>query len=178
MGNIAYPIEFGQLRAGIEADDEVNYYDICNMPLEIHFEIGEIEFQPSREGLSYTKRTINALLARMRNVKQEIFNNVKAQSDAIDNVWDKVKFLNTMKDQLCMNDAATACLKKLPENVKSDYYSTDVRVLETEMKNFNIRVSAYKMSSYASTLTQISQFTHKTYGDPEKLTIDSPFRTK
>jgi hypothetical protein len=168
MGNIAYPIEFGQLKAGITSDDEVDYYEICNMPLEIHFEIGEIEFQPSREGLSYTKRTIDSLLARMRNVKQEIFNSVKAQSDAIDNVWEKAKFLNNMKEQVCMNAAASQCLKELPANVHTDYYSTDVRVFLSEMQNFNIQVSAYKTSSYVSGLTQVTQFVHRSYDGPEK----------
>ena len=56
MGNIAYPIEVPSADTIINAD----YRCMLNCGLVLEFNIGELDFQASREGLSYVPLTLNS----------------------------------------------------------------------------------------------------------------------
>jgi len=60
MGNIAYPIEIPQ------ADQSISELrNLLNCGLEMHFAIGELDFQASREGLSYIPQTIESIRKKL-----------------------------------------------------------------------------------------------------------------
>lgn len=65
MGNIRYPIdkEFFKEKAG-------RYERIC---FEMHFEVGELDIQPSREGLSYDKHTIKAIEDKIDKITDGLY---------------------------------------------------------------------------------------------------------
>jgi hypothetical protein len=87
MGNIAYPIEvpnskqLGSLASMLE----------CG--LEIHFGIGEVDFQASREGLSYIPQTVESIKAKLEAVSTALAERIKTDAEAIDNLWDRAIFL-------------------------------------------------------------------------------------
>jgi hypothetical protein len=89
MGNIAYPIEIpnadqtlGELRS------------LLNCGLEMHFAIGELDFQASREGLSYIPQTIEAIKVKLEALNGALATVLAKEADAIDNLWDRALFLS------------------------------------------------------------------------------------
>jgi hypothetical protein len=88
MGNIEYPIDvpngdktLGNLTKMLE----------CNLVLE--FEIGELDFQASREGLSYVPQTVNAIKRKLDALNQELSVHVAREADKIDNLWERAYYL-------------------------------------------------------------------------------------
>lgn len=88
MGNIAYPIEvpnadktLGELRS------------LLNCGLELHFAIGELDFQASREGLSYIPQTIEAIRSKLAAVNAQLAVHIAQEADVITNLWERTHFL-------------------------------------------------------------------------------------
>lgn len=93
MGNIAYPIEVPQ------ADQSLG--DLRNMltcGLELHFGIGELDFQASREGLSYIPSTIESIKRKLGALNTALAVVIKQEADAIANLWDRAVFLANKKE--------------------------------------------------------------------------------
>lgn len=65
MGNIGYPVECDM----VDANREFGMF--FNEHLEMHFDIGEIDFQASREGLQYTDRTKRIINERLKHISKE-----------------------------------------------------------------------------------------------------------
>lgn len=68
MGDVAYPIQTSALNLSHDGDTKI----IDNLGLVFEFGIGELEVAASREGLQYSKRTIEAIKARIATVKKEV----------------------------------------------------------------------------------------------------------
>ncbi len=88
MGNIAYPVEvpnaeqtLGELRKLLQ----------CR--LEMHFSIGELDFQASREGLSYIPQTIDSIKRKLEQVNAALSVVLAKEADQIVNLWDRADFL-------------------------------------------------------------------------------------
>jgi hypothetical protein len=88
MGNIAYPIEMPHGHLG-------TLEHIDNNALDIYFNIGDVEFQASREGLQYTVATVAAIKAKYQEVADALTEKFALEADAVPNVWDRVKFIET-----------------------------------------------------------------------------------
>jgi len=97
MGNIAYPLSSlpnPTTNLGI-------YESFLNCSLEIHFEIGELDFAASREDLSYIPQTIESIKNKFEKLasKLEVF--IKEKCDPIKNDWEKASYLRqTFSDRL------------------------------------------------------------------------------
>lgn len=88
MGNIAYPIEIPQ------ADNSLgDYRQLLGCGLEMHFGIGELDFQASREGLSYIPQTIAAIKSKLEALNAALATVLTKEADAIPNLWDRAVFL-------------------------------------------------------------------------------------
>lgn len=92
MGNIAYPISvpdadksLGELRS------------LLGCGLEMHFGIGELDFQASREGLSYIPQTVTAIRDKLEAVKNQLAIHVATEADKIENHWERSLFLYAKK---------------------------------------------------------------------------------
>ncbi len=88
MGNIAYPIEvpnadqsLGELRG------------LLNCGLEMHFAIGELDFQASREGLSYIPQTIDSIKRKLEALNTALTGVLTKEADVIANLWERAIFL-------------------------------------------------------------------------------------
>ena len=93
MGNIAYPIEVPN------ADTALGEYNpMLNCGLEIQFGIGEVDFQASREGLSYIPQTIEAIKNKLIEISKVLAVRIKADADLIPNEWDRAVFLAKKQD--------------------------------------------------------------------------------
>lgn len=88
MGNIAYPIEMPNA-----ADNLADLAGLLRCNLELHFDIGELDFQASREGLSYIPTTIAAIKRKLELVNNALTQHLHTEADAIENLWERAEFL-------------------------------------------------------------------------------------
>ena len=92
MGGVTYPIET------YKVDSE--HYDILRKAgLVIKFEIGEIDFTPSRESISYCDDTIKAINAKVELVKKDFVTKVEAMVKDSDNLLDAMKAYYMLENQ-------------------------------------------------------------------------------
>ena len=93
MGNIAYPIEVPA------ADQSIgDLRNLLGCGLEMHFGIGELDFQASREGLSYIPETVAAIRAKLEQINAALAVVIAKEADAIENLWDRAVFLFKKKE--------------------------------------------------------------------------------
>ncbi len=88
MGNIGYPIRI--------PDSDQTLGDLrrlLNCSLVLEFAIGELDFQASREGLSYIPQTINAIKQKLELLRGELSMFVEREATAIDNLWERAEYL-------------------------------------------------------------------------------------
>ena len=88
MGNIAYPIQVPNEETALGG-----LHRMLSCGLEMHFEIGELDFQASREGLSYIPSTIEAIKRKLEAVRDQLSVHIKTEAEKIDNLWFRADFL-------------------------------------------------------------------------------------
>lgn len=92
MGNIAYPIDIPK------ADTSLGELrKLLNCGLEINFVIGDLDFQASREGLSYIPSTIESIKSKLESLNMALTSVLAKEADAIANLWDRALFLSKRK---------------------------------------------------------------------------------
>ena len=156
MGNIAYPIDLPN------PDQIGGLASLLNCGLEMHFDIGELDFQASREGLSYIPQTVNAIKAKLEALNAQLAVHVALEADAIANDWEKVQFLQRRANETLWNQAAV----KYVQDTKFDLidpqshgnymhsvpFKVDVKDLATR---FNIEVLAFNKARRAATCSEV-----------------------
>jgi hypothetical protein len=122
MGNIAYRIEV--------PNAEKNLGELAGLlrcSLELHFEIGELDFQASREGLSYIPSTIDAIKTKLEQLNAVLVTKLEVEADKITNYWDRAKFLLKKKEHSLWRGPAREYVNKtnfpLLDGVNSSYVS-------------------------------------------------------
>jgi hypothetical protein len=147
MGNIAYPIEIPN------ADQSLgDLRGLLNCGLEIHFAIGELDFQASREGLSYIPQTVDAVKSKLIAVNEALAVVIAKEADAIPNLWDRAVHLYKKYH----NSLWTAAVKKyvadtkLPTFDDSRYGGTMTFKLNVDdlAKKFNITVRGFNYAKH------------------------------
>lgn len=89
MGNIAYPIDVPQ------ADNTLgDLRNLLRCGLEMHFQIGELDFQASREGLSYIPLTINSIKTKLEALNAQLAIHIAQEADKIPNLWERAYYLS------------------------------------------------------------------------------------
>lgn len=153
MGNIAYPIEVPNAESNLG-----NLRCLLTCGLDIHFNIGEIEFQASREGLSYVPQTIKSIKDKLEKVVESLAIKLAKEADEISNIWKKTIFLYQKLDDKLWTTAAEKyindtsfpflvkdrnsyykkyCIKKITLDVEnlSKKYNLQIRGLYFNYKN-------------------------------------------
>ena len=150
MGNIAYPIEV--------PNSDKNLGELAKLlscGLEIHFAIGEVDFQASREGLSYIPTTIESIKRKLEEVNKALTMVLAKEADAIDNMWERALFLQTRKSQYLWDAAVTEYIKlnPLPVVDNKDRWSflKTVQVTESDLYKYNIVITAFNHSGNSTT---------------------------
>jgi hypothetical protein len=164
MGNIAYPIEI--------PDSEKMLGDLQKLlkcGLEIHFKIGQLDFQASREGLSYIPSTVNAIKDKLQRLKISLDVNISKQADAIENLWDRANFLNAKSQSSLWTESIHTYISrtKLPTvQQKTSAYFLQPLVLCVADKeiaeNFNIVITGLNYDPYYATSSTIKKYMQHT----------------
>lgn len=83
QGAVAYPID-----ASAISDMLKDQREILNLPIDIFFNIGELEVAASREGLSYDPRTIANIKARLSYIGSELASEYQKEFDNCKTQWE------------------------------------------------------------------------------------------
>ena len=175
MGNIAYPIDIPNAEKNLGS-----LSDLLNCGLEMHFAIGELDFQASREGLSYIPQTIQAIKDKLIAVNAQLAVHVAAEADKIENVWERVLFLQKKKDHSLWKAAVEKYItdSKIPFFVIDKNYGA--RVVNPSIKvddlarHFNIRIRAFNKNRGYSTVSTANPNTERS-AKPNKHGIYSTY---
>jgi hypothetical protein len=65
----------------------------------MEFDIGELDFQASREGLSYIPETIASIKSKLEKLNAQLTIHLASEADKISNLWERALFLHTKHDQ-------------------------------------------------------------------------------
>ena len=162
MGNIAYPIRI--------PNDEQNLGHLRNLlkcGLELHFDIGELEFQASREGLSYTPQTIQTIKSKLIALESVLLSKLSAELNAIENKWERAIALYKKRQSNLWNGPAIdyASKYKLETFDASNMYPTAFVCCENDLKlKYNIKLNSFVYSN--TRRSTISLVKLKTFVDP------------
>lgn len=142
MGNIAYPIDIpksdtslGELR------------NLLSCGLELHFGIGELDFQASREGLSYIPTTIESIKRKLEALNAVLTTKLASEADAIGNLWDRALFLSGRKGNHLWSAAVElyATTRPIPTYDPKRYGGLNSFSLKVEdlIKKYNVHVRCF-----------------------------------
>ena len=113
MGNIGYPIDIPS------ADKSLSQLSaLLKCGLVMHFGIGELDFQASREGLSYIPQTINAIKDKLELVNAALSDVIATEANGIANEWERSIFLHDK----ARNSLWTAAVTKYVHDSKFELY--------------------------------------------------------
>jgi hypothetical protein len=161
MGNISYPID-------IPNSDKVlgDLRQLLGCGLEMHFGIGELDFQASREGLSYIPQTIEAIRLRLVAVNAALTVVLAKEADAIENLWERALFLKSKRDSALWSAAVVKYVtdtKFVLANANQQNhwnFLADNRVkVETLSSKYNVTVTAFSHSGASATANNVKSST-------------------
>ena len=109
MGNIAYPINIPAAEAALG-----DLVSLLKNSLEIHFNIGELDFQASREGLSYIPLTVNAIKSKLEQLSAALVVVMAKEADAIENLWDRALFISKKEKEYLWSSVAKSYIAANP----------------------------------------------------------------
>lgn len=151
MGNIAYPIDLETQTREVA--------EVLTSPIDMFFDIGDVDFQASREGLSYDKATVAAILERVEEIRAVLEGLVARQVDPIPNMWDKITKLQEISGadflQLAVNRYMFANQSQLPVynwpygHHGGHYCGVAINVPKAA-EQFNVSVCAFETAGYNS----------------------------
>jgi hypothetical protein len=148
MGNIAYPIEVPN------ADQTLlELRHLLGCGLEMHFAIGELDFQASREGLSYIPQTIEAIRKKLEAVNAALTVVIAKEADAIPNLWERAVFLYSKYRAQLWGTAVKKYVAdtKLPTFDDSRYGGTQTFKMKVEelASKYNIQIRGFDYSKHS-----------------------------
>ena len=159
MGNIAYPIDIPRSERG--NGPEQDHFQMLNCGLEMHFAIGELDFQASREGLSYIPETIKAIEAKLAALNNALAIVLAKEADAIENLWSRAMFLVAKREHSLWSAAVTKYVTDTNLSTVDVQSSWNVRPkrfifkVEDLAKDYNITVRAFSQSRHNSTMSNV-----------------------
>lgn len=103
MGNISYPIEWRLIREKIDSTTNkklCNNFDFFQYNRFIlNFNIGELQFSPSRESLQYTEYTISSIVSKLEKTVDAVGEQIVKDITSQNTLWDaKVKYNSIFKE--------------------------------------------------------------------------------
>ena len=152
MGNIPYPIRVPNAEQNLGS---LNGLLQCS--LEIHFEIGELDFQASREGLSYIPQTIEAIKNKLETLSEVLAVKLTAEVDAIQNKWEQALFLEHKRTQNIWAAPTRNYLNTHKLELFKDMHLTTIQFpIEELASKFNIKINKFVYSpGYKQKITNI-----------------------
>jgi hypothetical protein len=107
MGNIEYPINV--------PDSELKGFGdlapMLNCGLVIEFGIGQLDFQASREGLSYVGVTLASIKSRLEQLRDSLSLIITREAKKLENIWERAIYLAAMLNDPLYKASATKYIK-------------------------------------------------------------------
>ena len=158
MGNIAYPIEIPQADASLG-----EYRQLLGCGLEMHFGIGELDFQASREGLSYIPQTIEAIKNKLVALNSALASVLSKEADAIPNLWERAVFLSKRAN----HNLWSAAVKKYAIDTNLVTYDANryggtktFKIGIDELaKKYNIQIRGFEYSKHSKSFSNLKSST-------------------
>lgn len=94
MGNVAYPL----FETSSQAHEILGKYHGYATGLVYRFDIGELDFQASREHLSYIPQTISAIRNRIKEFHKSVLKDVNDKKSQFDTEWQQKVYLNKIRN--------------------------------------------------------------------------------
>jgi hypothetical protein len=142
MGNIAYPIDVPQAEQALEG-----LHKLLKCGLVMEFGIGELDFQASREGLSYIPLTIDSIRKKLVAVNSALTKVLATEADAVEGEWERSKFLYDKKRQDLWQgavfDYVTATNFPLFDETAWNH-SFDIKANLLDLKAMNIHIKQFQ----------------------------------
>lgn len=169
MGNIGYPIEVPKADTTLGGLREL--LD-CNLVME--FPIGALDFQASREGLSYIPSTIEAIKNKLEALNAELASHIAKEADKKANVWERADYLYMKKDSKLWLNAIIKYVRDtkfehlIVPATGTTHHSYNVRRREVKLavadiaSKYNISLKAFSKqrgSTTCSTLNAVNEHT-------------------
>ena len=145
MGNIAYPIEIPSTEYN---ESNRVLFEMLRCGLVLEFPIGALDFQPSREGLSYIKQTVTAIERRLSELRASLNSVLSTEAGAITCQWALTDFLESKLSNPLWKSATVQYLAdtKHPAFELNGYHSR-VKAIELDVQvladKFNIKVTRF-----------------------------------
>lgn len=151
MGNIPYPINVPNINANLGT-----LAVHLEKGIEIRFDIGELEFQASREGLSYTKETIQAIRQKLQVLQDKLDGLLFTEANAIVNIWERAAFLRKkFSIHLWQNSIKNyiRSTKEMSSILDANSYGVDFKCITFTEKDleskYNIKISGFCPPTYS-----------------------------
>lgn len=156
MGNIAYPIQVPNAETNLGRE----LAQMLECGLEIHFAIGELDIQASREGLSYIPETIAAIKAKLQMLADRLEQFVEEEVQAIEGDWAKALFLLKKNNTPLFSAAvgqfvANGDFPLLSISSYSRLYAKAIAVSADQLKDMNIALSGFNFAPYRETCSPL-----------------------
>lgn len=155
MGNIKYPIDVPNADKALGG-----LHGLLGCGLVMEFNIGELDFQASREGLSYIPETIAAIKAKLEALNGQLAIHIANEADKIDNLWDRAIYLSKRHNDYLFTQAVVKYVTDTkfelftPQTSRWDalkQFKLDVNELANK---YNIVIKSFtKSNSYAACST-------------------------
>ena len=146
MGNIAYPIEVPNSTTALG-----ELAGLLQCGLEIHFDIGELDFQASREGLSYVPQTIESIKRKLTVLNDALTEKLAEEVDKIENMWLRARELEKFNNRSLWRAAVVKYIDKtkFPLFTTRAGYPTylEFQLVATDMLNdYNIVIKGLQIN--------------------------------
>ena len=154
MGNIAYPIQIPEADKSL---GELGRLLSCGLVME--FNIGELDFQASREGLSYIPETIKSIKNKLEKLNTQLSIHIAQEADKIKNNWEKALYL----DEKGNNNLWKNAVDKYLTDTKFEYLTfsnwnrtTRFKLFEDDLQNTcNILIRGFTKNIHYNTFSNV-----------------------
>jgi hypothetical protein len=136
MGKIAYPIETSHER--LQSDE---FRAMLTTPLVLFFDNGTLDFAASRESLSYTNKTIQSIVDRLEQVREELPVSIQEEIDRCPNIWEaKLKWKEAIRESSLKNISHLLKVSFMGIPIKNAHIEIPMKQLAgTTVTHFNQR---------------------------------------
>jgi hypothetical protein len=147
MGNIKYPIDVPNADKALGG-----LQGLLGCGLVMEFNIGELDFQASREGLSYIPQTIDAIKNKLVALNGQLAIHIAQEADKITNLWERADYL----EKRYADNLFCTAVQKYVTDTKFELYSPQhsrwnaKKTFKFEVKNlastYNIALRGFSKS--------------------------------
>lgn len=117
MGGVEYPIQQDKVEGIVDLalskfdlSDETKRafaYIIANTSFELHFPIGALDFQPSREGLSYDPATMATIAAKIESLVDAVLTHATDEMNKCESLWGQLVHFIKIGDRYYAHGSST-----------------------------------------------------------------------